>query len=786
MDKEILDLIFEDLRKDSRLEVISDKIAQVGDDLDRFMDLIRECHVVAILCTPEYNKRIINRAKSAYIEYKAIVETYESQNRSYLESTDQLALFDGGDPLSDVVNNLRDLRFSVLPILISGNITESVPATFRNKVVADLAGMVTTRWRSTGELRPQKSFRNRYDSLISVVSKIAINTSELRDRELDKNSQEVFNKIFFELKHDSQTLDPATINNTFVKTLEFKRVSSQQSYILIGRKGSGKSTLADFLTFGTNSKWNAPILYIVDDLPLEFLFLESSLAPHQSDQQHVTSRWNLMKFAWEGLFHYFCYEALFKQYSDHTLTTLQRTQFEKIRNWFKELDRDSQFAPKLQFLQELQSTEMARRHAFFAFAVENASKFLASIIENAPTEKDRFDYYVTRNLTPEHFLVRLFGESFLSTFYDILRTVKGHFLIAVDGFDSNFQSFRISTARNYRGTPSFDSRNRFELDWLSGLITATRRCKGREGKTPLAGKVDFCVTIPKDRFIEFVADDRDAYEWESKRVDISWTGIELSILLRKRIEVYRRRPTPKRESALRRLRIILEEEFSTIPRTISMVLNKRSVDIQIFQYLLRHTFWRPRDILFLWGRLISAAEYYRSKDLEFDVETVKLIVSRNLDPIIKLEFIKEFSGSIENLEEVVRKFSGLAQVMTFAEFYKVIESVLISRSISESKESLDHKDSAMRMLYNIGFLGFYLSGKSIASQRFDTKWVFVFNEGDAILSMLSETDKTQIQIVIHPIFIEYLGLKPFRDALVCEFDDEYLVKQEARQVASIT
>jgi hypothetical protein len=69
------------------------------------------------------------------------------------------------------------------------------------------------------------------------------------------------------------------------------------------------------------------------------------------------------------------------------------------------------------------------------------------------------------------------------------------------------------------------------------------------------------------------------------------------------------------------------------------------------------------------------------------------------------------------------------------------------------------------------------------NQQFLTQWIFVFNEGGAILDMLSDQNRLQMQIVIHPIFIEYLGLRPYRDALVCEFTHEYLVKQDALWLA---
>jgi hypothetical protein len=76
-----------------------------------------------------------------------------------------------------------------------------------------------------------------------------------------------------------------------------------------------------------------------------------------------------------------------------------------------------------------------------------------------------------------------------------------------------------------------------------------------------------------------------------------------------------------------RLREVLEFEFPNVPKVISMRLEDRTREIDIFNYVLRHTFWRPRDILYYWGRILATAEYYLEKGLTFDDTSVKIIIS---------------------------------------------------------------------------------------------------------------------------------------------------------------
>ena len=650
IDRDLRDMILNDLANDGRATIISDRLAQLGDDIDKFMELVSRCHAVIILCTPEFHKRIVNRVGSVYVEYKAIIDSQQKMNEDYAQQS--LSFYDEPDPLQALAKDVRDRRFAIMPVLMSGSVEVSIPTEFRHRLWADFVGMISTVWRSTGESRPQKNFRNAYDTFVKSAITTAVGVLEIRNSDADEQSKNIFNQIFFELKHDAQTINSTTIKKLFVKTLEFQRVTKQQSFILVGRKGSGKSTLADYLTYGPTNKWKTPLLYNVDDLPLEYLFLIVSAAKHKSDQLHVLTVSSAMKFAWEALIHYLCFEILATEARKDQLSLVQRDRFHGIRDTFMEMQNETAFANGLSFLTHMPSVEMARRHAYFGYALSRAIQFVSILIMKAPTGEAEFNSYIIKNLTPEHFFVEIFDNSFLSTFYNVIKHCQRNFLIALDGFDSNFQSFRFETFRSYRDTELFDARTRFEQDWLSGLIAAVRRCKRRLGTSPLSGRVDFCVTIPKDRFIEFLTYDRDAYEWERKRIDISWTGVELAILLRKRLEVYTGQSTSKDELALQRLASILNERFKWLPSRIPIALEKRTIDLDFFQYLLRHTFWRPRDILFLAGRVISAAEYYRSRNLEFDSNTLKLIVSRSLTAIINTEFIKEFNGTIENIEYV--------------------------------------------------------------------------------------------------------------------------------------
>jgi hypothetical protein len=695
--------------------------------------------------------------------------------------------------LSLIGSAFVDDRFAVLPICIAGSLKDSIPEDFQRVVAEDFSGMQVMTWNRTGKASPTHNYRSRYSRFIQAAVNSATVVAQLRARDADRGRREgaerIFEAIFRNLKHDSHQLERKTVRQLFVKTLEFKRVIAQASYILVGRKGSGKSTLADFLTFGVSNGWKPPHLFNVDELNLEFLHTITASAPHQSDQRHVIPQATLMAFAWQATFHFLCYESLKLEHESGVLSEAQRALFSPIASTF--ISADIQGVLDDDGERDLSPEEMSvRRHAFFGIALGRSLQFVAEVIAGAPTNPDVFNGYILKRLTPEQFLIDLFGKRPLKTFYLVVGNCQKNFLITLDGFDSNFQRFRQETLRSYKADdPAFEQRNRFEQDWLSGLIAAVRYAK-RGSKRGLIGKVDFCITIPKDRFLEFLDYDRDAFEWESKQIDISWTGVELALLLRKRLEVLRG-TTSQKMLAFVRLRHVLEKHFPDLPKSIPIQLDRRLVEVPILQYVLRHTFWRPRDILFIWGRIVAAAEHYREKGLNFSADEVKLIVSRSLEPIIEFEFIGEFKGYVGNIPAIISCFRGAPQVMRLDMFYSKLSGMKLATptlhsSSARTEDDRPDPEKILAFLFGVGFVGFYTPEKTTAPIQLHSAWAFQFNEGNGIIRSIAKVRPERLNVVIHPAFIEYLSLTPYRENLTCDWPDDYLLQQEANQAARST
>jgi hypothetical protein len=111
------------------------------------------------------------------------------------------------------------------------------------------------------------------------------------------------------------------------------------------------------------------------------------------------------------------------------------------------------------------------------------------------------------------------------------------------------------------------------------------------------------------------------------------------------------------------------------------------------------------------------ADFYQKHGMTVEPETVKLVVAQNLHAIIVHEFVGELSGTVTNIEQLIRRFEGSPQVMTFADFFGAIKGAKLQLPpVREPDIPIDGGNSdqerILRLLYNVGFIGFYLNGKS--------------------------------------------------------------------------
>ena len=135
-----------------------------------------------------------------------------------------------------------------------------------------------------------------------------------------------------------------------------------------------------------------------------------------------------------------------------------------------------------------------------------------------------------------------------------------------------------------------------------------------------------CIAAPLDRFLEAARINRDSYRAIGRWHSIQWSGIELSILLRKRLEhvLANGLVSPKHLSPEDRLAYVLRSRpFNKLPIDISFEYNDVNISMPLFVYVLRHTFWRPREILLYYSRLLALVDNLKKWNKTINAESLR-------------------------------------------------------------------------------------------------------------------------------------------------------------------
>jgi hypothetical protein len=241
--------------------------------------------------------------------------------------------------------------------------------------------------------------------------------------------------------------------------------------------------------------------------------------------------------------------------------------------------------------------------------------------------------------------------------------------------------------------------------------------------------------------------------------------------LRKRLEIINQ-PTEKIADEFERYHNFMNEQYPGFPREIEITHDGRRYKFETILYVIRHTFWRPRDVLFYMAELLARLEVCRKRKRPFSAEIIKACVSSCTYEIIKSEFIGEFRSICPNIESVIRSFENCKQVLTFDEVGRVLFRIEIG--FVYLTHNYDTVVDKIKFLFGMGFLGFELDEKAKRQFRMDTSEVFSFSEGDRIIDIANDSEFQSFRYIIHPVFCEFLRLETTQHELVLRYAPEYL------------
>lgn len=278
--------------------------------------------------------------------------------------------------------------------------------------------------------------------------------------------------------------------------------------------------------------------------------------------------------------------------------------------------------------------------------------------------------------------------------------------------------------------------------------------------TGIMGNASFCIIIPQDRIDQIKLVDRDF----SKKnfIGLSWDAIELlQVILQVvllRLKVMYKFEYDIEDDAVEKFMEIMRKYMSTIPLEVKIETEGIEKHIDLFQYLLRISFWRPRDIIKYFSVLVDANNKNALKHKEIDVDTLKSLLNTVTEDIIENEFYNEYDKIFFNIDEFMEEFEGGDIILDSSMLIDVVREFEFQGVMFGEENELLGK---VGLLYELGIIGLKFSSKEMKSRSIGSMLCFVFNEGMYPFNRAKQDilkGSGNVKIVLNPVFAKKLSL----------------------------
>jgi energy-coupling factor transporter ATP-binding protein EcfA2 len=713
-----------------------DQEAGIGANLPKYMNQIDKADAAIILLTPGYKDRVAKKGNSGvYYEFRRIYDRllYSEEKNTYERS------------------------FIIFPIIFTGDFKDCRVPEIEHLISRDLTWLHVTPRGKTPQVR--HALRARLNQFVDEIRTRIAAIAETKGQEY-KESQEVLFRQFLFQDTKSRWNKPENyryLDSAFVKTSTFLRARNREINFIVGRKGAGKSTITDVLPVLMVPAPTSVMQIDFDNIPFETCY--NILRPRPavaSDLRHAFSPIYSYQLLWDVFLHLFfawtCKEQL---QQNSRLRSLLRRLLSKADSSVSDEPEKQAIAPKV----------------LFVYAFEQLVTY-TDLIMRKPREYKGISAAVGEfTITAfRHYVFGQKGWQQLQAVLSAYKEVGNSILITADGFD---------VMAGYFTKESEDSEDaaKFERELLLALfqiVLSKGPVKISGGK--LYNISDFCIAIPHDKFIEVRKRDRDRYDYRNKFSRITWSGIELSVLVRKRLALLRGVIDLKGPSLEQRLTNVMSKGFPELPEELVFQFGSATYHIPLFIYVLRHTFWRPRDILYYYAALLAASDRFHKKKEKMPSAFARQVIAGCTRYILEDEFYEEFSASFRNLRQIMNLFRHSPQIMEWEELEQRLGSVRFETVLPKDETaSIEWK---LEVLFDLGAIGVMLDRKT--SERLSSfRHAFSFNEDQLLTEKIGRDDYPQFQYALHPVFSESLHVDTTKNPeLILAMDWKYLHDNE--------
>ena len=709
---------------------------------------------------------------------------------------DLKAIFDSDDGLSyddDKLNGERELRKeyrilrerykkntnSLFPVILEGDIESSLPNLFTGRNARIYENFRIKR-NTHGQYSVPSTSRNEFVRFIKRITSNALDNQWKKSREYE-TVQESFDNLFY-LTDRTDIPDECLITPRIYNTIR-----SQATILVIGRKGSGKSTLIKNFCRMDTVYWERNFMdfinFAADNIDFEPIY--SLLYKDHLQDRNVIDPYKLFCLFWRVFIFFHCLIVIRAEIENDKIKDIDKRYkvFDKVTKCLLR-----RIGLKIGGKYESVKNQKNIHESLITAAIE-------AINTRFQTAFDEMDENDSKNSIITMYQSKFSLQSVVKAFLQItnkdtyslvtaLEDCERKVLVPLDGFNTHSVDFHKDTEKYDHRTDEYRNRNEFELLLFRTLVEVATQLRDREGFDPLTSALseitNFCIILPKDRYDKIKEADRDCFK--KKVGSLSWSIRDLLEIVVRRLEYLELQQNDAYkidESAnlISRMNAVLQA--MEIPTSISMKVGGNIMSMSLYNYILRSTFWRPRDIISHMSVILASNfRIVNNKMIKLNStvseDNIRLPVKSNADKIIEEEFFQEYEDTFYNIREVFKSFQGLDEQMSVINFQNIIKSVQFATSFIYDMNLIENK---MRVLYQLGVIGLYYNNELKERNHYRDRICFKFNSGMTpfydFLRMNIVDDK-EIQILFNPLFSRNLGLKYNTKELIGNWSDDYI------------
>ncbi len=726
-------------KSQNRINVILDrKNFQVGEDFTRKEKQILDSDLVITFFTPDYKQKVDTPivGSGCYREFNYILKLWEEDERR------------------------------VYPILFKGPKEHSIPKDMHNAVYNCDVGLIKYEKSKSGYINIEQHSKGKFNRFVEeIIHKTNVNSALNEIRYLDSNEK-------YQSLLKNTAADGTLKKSCMIKMSAYNSILNQNAYFVIGRKGSGKTTLIETLEnlepdeFMKRYKTLCPIK--AEDINIDALY--NCVQSFEKDRDYIQIK-DVTDLYWETFFIIQTMYIIGIEVENGNIKSsdFRYKTFLSAKNFMRK---------KLGLSANVHLDDYISKKQLPSLVIEALNHYFKNhILDKA--DDVAFMTSIKTNMNVHNVVESFVGKRLFTTFLSAFGSCEKKTLISLDGFDTHSEDFRRNTrSLQFVNSEEYLKRNEFESVFYRSLVSVVMRFKSGAYSNSMINsainRMDFCIVLPQDRLDQVKEIDRDASK--IKCCALAWDAFDLLQMLVLRLETYYEIKPINGQTMLDRFHRVLKEKLPKIPKSIKIYVDNRQQEFDLFNYILRLSFWRPRDILLNFISLLELVENSDNVGLEIDDRMIKDALAQSARKIIDEEFIQEYKNVFYNLKDVLNHFRNTDNILSLSDFFDIIDTIKFDASFSYDCANIKTK---VLILYQLGVIGLLFEKSSIENRGYSHHTCFYFNEGlspiyDAIIDR--DTLLDDVEIIINPLFCKMFNISITSSELIGNYDWSYIQK----------